>query len=101
MQPIIGARDVSKTVVVGNRRRTPQNIIEARGLSKTVVVGNKYQQTILKNVDLQISKGEFISVMGPSGSGKSTLLYNISGMDRMTSGSVMFNGQEMATLSEK
>jgi putative ABC transport system ATP-binding protein len=39
--------------------------------------------------------------MGPSGSGKSTLLYNISGMDRMTSGSVLFNGHELSTLSEQ
>jgi putative ABC transport system ATP-binding protein len=50
---------------------------------------------------LRIERGEFVSVMGPSGSGKSTLLYNISGMDRMTSGSVFFDGQELSTLSEK
>jgi putative ABC transport system ATP-binding protein len=52
-------------------------------------------------VDLQIEKGEFVAVMGPSGSGKSTLLYNISGMDRMSSGSVNFNGQELSALSEE
>jgi len=38
--------------------------------------------------------------MGPSGSGKSTLLYNISGMDRMTGGSIVFNHQKLETLSE-
>jgi putative ABC transport system ATP-binding protein len=78
-----------------------KNIIETKDLSKTYVVSKDNQQTILKNVNLQIKQGEFISVMGPSGSGKSTLLYNISGMDRMTSGSVNFNGQELSTLSEK
>lgn len=77
------------------------NIIEAKELSKTYVVTNNNHQNILKNVNLKIEEGEFITVMGPSGSGKSTLLYNISGMDRMTSGSVIFNGQEISSLSEK
>lgn len=78
-----------------------KNIIETRDLSKTYGVSKHNQQPTLKNVNLQIQEGEFISVMGPSGSGKSTLLYNISGMDQMTSGSVNFNGQELSTLSEK
>ena len=75
-------------------------LLESKQLQKTYTLGKNNQQTILKDVDLQIERGEFVSVMGPSGSGKSTLLYNISGMDRMTSGNVIFNGQELATLSE-
>lgn len=68
----------------------------AQGLTKA------YQgNTVLHGVDLQIREGEFIAVMGPSGSGKSTLLYTISGMDRMTSGSVQFAGEELADLSQK
>ena len=78
-----------------------KNIIATRELCKTYMVSKHNQQPILKNVNLQIREGEFISVMGPSGSGKSTLLYNISGMDRMSSGGVNFNGQDLSTLSEK
>ena len=76
-------------------------LLEASQLSKTYVLGNQNEHTVLKDVDLKIERGDFAAVMGPSGSGKSTLLYNISGMDRMTSGHVMFNGQDLAALSEE
>jgi putative ABC transport system ATP-binding protein len=76
-------------------------LLESRQLSKSYVIGKGNEQPVLRDVNLQITRGEFVSVMGPSGSGKSTLLYNISGMDRMTSGSVVFDGQEMAGLSEQ
>jgi len=78
-----------------------KNILEVKALSRIYGGSKKNQYNVLKNVNLQIEKGEFVSVMGPSGSGKSTLLYNISGVDRMTAGSVIFNGQELSTLSEK
>ncbi|GIN59046.1 ABC transporter ATP-binding protein [Lederbergia ruris] len=76
-------------------------VIEAKNLSKTYSIGKDNKQTVLKDVNLQINKGEFVSIMGPSGSGKSTLLYTISGMDRMTTGSVVFQGKELSSLSEK
>lgn len=76
-------------------------ILETKGLNKTFVTGQGTPQTVLKDVHLQVSKGEFVAVMGPSGSGKSTLLYTISGMDRMTSGSVVFKGQDISGFSER
>lgn len=76
------------------------NILEVRNLSKTYTVSKGNEQMVLRNVDLQIQDGEFVSIMGASGSGKSTLLYNISGMDRMTSGTVLFDGHDISTLSE-
>lgn len=76
------------------------NILETNNLSKTYTV-NKEEKSILKNIDLTIKQGEFVSVMGPSGSGKSTLLYNISGMDKMSDGEVIFDGIKLNELTEK
>jgi len=76
-------------------------VLESRQLSKSFLLGEDNEQRVLKGVDVKIKRGEFVSVMGPSGSGKSTLLYNISGMDRMTSGRVNFKGQELSEMSEE
>jgi putative ABC transport system ATP-binding protein len=75
---------------------TTTAVLDAHGLTKTFD-----GHTVLQGLDLQVREGEFVSVMGPSGSGKSTLLYNISGMDEMTSGSVVFAGQDLSELSQK
>jgi putative ABC transport system ATP-binding protein len=77
------------------------NILEAISINKKVELGKDNELHILKDVNLEIEKGEFVSVMGPSGSGKSTLLYNVSGMDRITSGSVKFKGREIGGLKEE
>lgn len=75
-------------------------LLEVKHLTKEYQMGKNNRQTVLSDVCLNISKGEFISVMGPSGSGKSTLLYSVSGMDRATSGSVSFCGTDFASLPE-
>ncbi|WP_284036938.1 ABC transporter ATP-binding protein [Neobacillus sp. 114] len=77
------------------------NIIEARSVYKKVALGNENELHILRDVNLDIEEGEFVSVMGPSGSGKSTLLYNVSGMDRISSGSVKFKGSEISSMKEE
>ncbi|MBQ4284017.1 MAG: ABC transporter ATP-binding protein [Lachnospira sp.] len=76
------------------------NILEVKDLCKTYIV-NKRQNNVLKNVNLAVSEGEMVAVMGPSGSGKSTLLYAVSGMDSITAGSVNFGGKDISKLSDK
>ena len=56
---------------------------------------------VIKNMNLQIYKGDFTVIMGSSGSGKSTLLYAISGMDKPTTGRVIWNQENIAGISEK
>ncbi|MGV8906614.1 MAG: ABC transporter ATP-binding protein [Acetobacterium sp.] len=56
---------------------------------------------ILKDISFEITKGDFIAVMGPSGSGKSTLLYSISGMDSINEGRVLFEGTNISEMPEK
>ncbi len=56
--------------------------------------------SILKDLDLQVKKGESISILGPSGSGKTTLLSLLSGLDLPDSGQVMINNQVINSMSE-
>ncbi len=57
-------------------------------------------RTVLKDISLQIARGESIAVVGPSGSGKSTLLNIIGSLDRPSAGEVIFEGQNLADLNE-
>ena len=75
-------------------------IIEAQGLTKTYRSGPT-EVRALRAVDFAARRGEFIVVLGPSGSGKSTFLNILGGIDRATSGSVLFEGQDITTLGER
>lgn len=74
-------------------------ILKVQNLKKSYQLADKSNE-ILKGIDLQIHKGEFVAIMGHSGSGKSTLLYCISGMDRISGGSVKYNNNELEKLSD-
>lgn len=67
-----------------------EKVLTAKDLSKTFS-NESVQQHVLKNLNLEIYKGDFTVIMGNSGSGKSTLLYALSGMDRPTLGTITYN----------
>ena len=71
-------------------------IVETRDLVK--VYGDGVEVRALDGVSIQVRRGEMVSVMGPSGSGKSTLLHLLGALDRPTSGQVIVNGQDLATV---
>ena len=75
------------------------NILEVKDLCKTYVI-DKRQNNVLRNVSFNVEEGDMVAIMGPSGSGKSTLLYSVSGMDLATSGSVLFDGQDIMKLDK-
>ena len=66
-------------------------ILQTEHLSKTYGSGENAVHA-LNDVNLSISKGEFVAIIGPSGSGKSTLLHILGGVDQPTSGKVLMNG---------
>ena len=74
-------------------------IIEVRGLFMTYRTG-ELEVPVLKGIDLDIGRGEFVAVMGPSGSGKSTLLYLLGGLDRPTAGTIRVDGHELSALKD-
>ncbi len=76
------------------------SVLAVQNLCKTYVV-DKRQNNVLKNVNFKIDEGDMVAIMGPSGSGKSTLLYAVSGMDRPTSGEIVFSGEKMQEYNEK
>ena len=63
--------------------------------------GKSEALTVLKEVSLEVTRGESLAIVGPSGSGKSTLLQIIGTLDRPTSGSVALDGQDLGTLDEQ
>jgi putative ABC transport system ATP-binding protein len=74
-------------------------IVECAKVSKIYRQG-RIEIQALKNIDLSISKGEFLAVAGPSGSGKTTLLNLVGGLDRVDGGSIVVDGQAFDQMSQ-
>ncbi len=75
-------------------------VLSARKLCKSFA-HNGGQVHVLSHIDLELYENDFTVIMGASGSGKSTLLYALSGMDRATSGEVIYSGKDIVKMKEK
>jgi len=76
-----------------------QPIISIRGLCKTYRVG-EVDVHALRGVDLDVQRGEFVSIVGPSGSGKSTLFHIVGGLTPPTAGTVYIDGRDLRGMTD-
>ncbi|MHB1460585.1 MAG: ABC transporter ATP-binding protein [Armatimonadota bacterium] len=77
-----------------------ENVVRCKDIIKEYTMGSVTFRA-LNGVNLDVKRGEYVSIMGPSGSGKSTLFNAIGGLDRPSSGSVFINDVDMAQLDAK
>ncbi|MCH5583398.1 ABC transporter ATP-binding protein [Shimazuella sp. AN120528] len=75
-------------------------MIELSGVSKEFVKPSGEVHTVLRNIDLQIGKGEFCSIVGPTGCGKSTTLSLVAGFDQPTNGTIKIQGETLQGMNQ-
>ena len=75
-------------------------VLETRGLRKSYGAEGEVRVHALKGIDLQVRRGELLAIMGPSGSGNSTLLHILGGVAVPTSGQVLLEGIDLASLND-
>jgi len=73
--------------------------LDARGLVKEYVMGGR-TLTVLRDLDLQVARGEMVAIVGASGVGKSTLLHTLGGLDRVNTGTITIDGVEVTGLPD-
>ncbi len=77
-----------------------RQILQMKHIWKKYRVGN-VEQTVLKDIDFEISEGEFVSILGPSGSGKTTLMNIIGCLDVASEGEYVLSGRSVSLLNEE
>ncbi|WP_055445267.1 ABC transporter ATP-binding protein [Lacinutrix himadriensis] len=75
------------------------NVIEIKNIIRDFKLGTETVH-VLKGIDLNIERGDYVAIMGPSGSGKSTLMNLLGCLDTPTSGSYLLNGQDVSKMSD-
>ena len=77
-----------------------KTVISMRGIIKRYYIGQPNELQILNGIDLDVTQGEFLAIVGQSGSGKSTLMNMIGALDRPTEGTYYLNGVDISTLDD-
>ena len=75
-------------------------LLEAKAIHKTYVLGSRSLE-VLRGVDLELGRGDFLALRGASGAGKSTLLHLLGGLDSPNQGEIWLRGRNLATLSRR
>src|SRR5262245_51347083 len=74
-------------------------LVSARGVSKSYAMG-KRSLTVLRELNIDVARGEFVALRGASGAGKSTLLHLLGGLDTPDRGEIQFAGRNLAGVSQ-
>ena len=80
--------------------RMSEPLLTARGLKKSYVMGKRTLE-VLRGVDVEIGRGDFVALRGASGTGKSTLLHILGGLDTPNEGEIVFDGQSVSRFSDR
>lgn len=100
---IFGTADPRKIMIVEppvQSARSVQSVIDIRGIEKTYVLSAENIVRALRGVNLSISEGSYVAIMGPSGSGKSTMLNILGCLDRPTAGEYFLGGENVARMPD-
>ncbi len=89
-----------ETITMARVAVAPKALIQLESITKTYDSGENAVQA-LRGVDVQIDRGEFLSIIGPSGSGKSTLMHILGCLDSPSTGRYWLDGEDVATMSGK
>jgi len=75
-------------------------LLSARGLRKSYLLGKRTLE-VLRGVDIEIARGDFVALRGASGTGKSTLLHLLGGLDTPNAGEIFFDGENVSHYSDR
>ncbi len=91
---------MSTTTAEENVKNIGGSLIKTTGIKKSFYIGLQNEVEILKGIDIEIDKGDFVIIFGPSGCGKSTLLHTLLGLEPPTAGKIMVENDDYYAMTE-